>query len=161
MRIFLLRHGIAEAGKPGVSDRDRALVPEGRRKLREVLKIAKLAEVSPSLIVSSPYRRALETAGIAAQILGYKGVISNSAALVPDAAPRQAWDEIRAMQSQDSLLLAGHEPLYGQLFAYLLASPDLLVDFKQGALAAIDVDSFGPQPRGILRWHLVPKLAGD
>ncbi|MEK7753182.1 MAG: phosphohistidine phosphatase SixA, partial [Acidobacteriota bacterium] len=58
-----------------------------------------------------------------------------------------------------SLLLAGHEPQFSQLAAYLLAAPELVVDFKKGALVAIEMEQFGPHPRGALRWMLVPKLA--
>jgi phosphohistidine phosphatase SixA len=63
VQIYLLRHGIAENSTP---DSDRALTPEGREKLRRVLARARDADVAPSLILSSPYRRALETAEIAA-----------------------------------------------------------------------------------------------
>jgi len=59
------------------------------------------------------------------------------------------------------LLLVGHEPLFGLLFAYLLGEPGLLIDFKKGALARIDIESFGPQPRGVQRWFLPPKLAAE
>ena len=31
--------------------------------------------------------------------------------------------------------------------------------FKKGAVVRIDVDQFGIQPRGVLKWMLVPKLA--
>ena len=62
MQIYLLRHGIAEDAKPGRPDSERALTDEGRAKLRRVLKRARTADVTPSLILSSPYRRAMETA---------------------------------------------------------------------------------------------------
>ncbi len=32
------------------------------------------------------------------------------------------------------MLLAGHEPQFSQLAAYLLAAPELVIDFKKGAL---------------------------
>ncbi len=159
MQIYLLRHGIAEAGKPGAPDSERVLVPEGRKKLREVLKAARSAGVSPSLIVSSPYKRAVETAEIAAIALGYQAEIAQSAALVPDSMPHKVWAEIRTLQDQESILLAGHEPLFGLLFAYLLDAPSLLVDFKKGGLARIDIETFASQPRGVLRWFIIPKIA--
>ena len=43
MQIYLLRHGIAEDGKPGRPDSERALTEEGREKLRRVLKRARSA----------------------------------------------------------------------------------------------------------------------
>ena len=42
--------------------------------------------------------------------------------------------------------------------AFFLRSPELLVDFKKGAIVRIDFDHFGLQPRGVLKWMLTPKL---
>ncbi|MFN7918671.1 MAG: phosphohistidine phosphatase SixA [Bryobacteraceae bacterium] len=161
MELYLLRHGIAEPGKPGSPDSDRALTPEGIRKLRGVLRAAKAAELAPGLIVSSPYRRAIETAEIAARALGYQGEVAQSAALVPASRPSSVWDEVRTLAAFEQVLLVGHEPLFSQTCAYLLASPAMLVDFKKGAIARIDFDSLGQQPKGVLRWLLTPKLAGE
>ena len=66
MEIYLLRHGIAEDRSTTGRDPDRRLTDEGRAKLRRVLERAHQAGVRPSLILSSPYRRALETAEIMA-----------------------------------------------------------------------------------------------
>ena len=92
MQIYLLRHGIADNSSP---DSERALTAEGREKLRRVLARARAANAAPSLILSSPYRRALETAGVAAEVLGYEGKVVKTQALVPDASPFDTWEEIR------------------------------------------------------------------
>ena len=75
MQIYLLRHGIAEDARPGHSDAKRALTKEGGERVAEVIKAARRAGAEPSLIVSSPFVRAVETARIAAEGLGYKGNI--------------------------------------------------------------------------------------
>jgi phosphohistidine phosphatase len=156
MEILLLRHGIAENAGPGVPDPERALTPEGREKLRRVLK---QASVKPSLILSSPYRRAVETAEIAATVLGYSGKLLRTRALLPDASPFDAWDEVRAHKSEESVLLASHEPLMSGLAAFLLDSPALQVDMKKAALVRIDCERIGVEPRGILKWMLTPAVA--
>ena len=161
MQIYLLRHGIAENAKPGQSDSERALTPEGKRKLREVLKVAKAAELKPSLLITSPFRRAVETAEVAASVLGYKQELLRTKALVPSATPAGVWDELRVHKDEPDVMLIGHEPLFGLLTAYLLDASTLVVDFKKGGLARIDIDQFGPQPRGVLRWFLPPKLASS
>ena len=56
MELYLLRHGIAE--DHATSDADRALTDEGREKVHRVMKRAAASGVSPSLIISSPYKRA-------------------------------------------------------------------------------------------------------
>ncbi len=163
MQVYLLRHGIAEIGRAGALDRDRALVPEGRKKLRAVLKAAKKAELGPELIVTSPYLRARQTAEIAREILG--GELAESTALVPASRPEAVWDEIRVHEAvaPNQMLLVGHEPLFGQLLGYLLGVPELIVDFKKGALARVDFE--GPiaaprPPRGVLRWFATSKIVG-
>jgi phosphohistidine phosphatase len=157
MRIYLLRHGIAEDGI-GKPDSERALTVEGKKKLHEVMKTLKQADVKPTLVISSPYRRAMETAQIAIEDLAYTGKLETSGALTPDSNPRDSWAEIRARKAEQEILLVGHEPLFSSLTALLLNSPALLVDFKKGGVVSIDMMGFTIQPHGVLRWYLTPKL---
>jgi phosphohistidine phosphatase len=161
MQIYLLRHGLAEEPRPGSSDSDRALTSEGRDKLRRVLKQARRAGAAPSLILSSPYRRALETADVAVEVLGYGGKVVRTRALTPEASPFGAWEEIRARRDEPAILLASHEPLMSSMVAFLLTSPALQVDMKKAALVRVDCDGFGPEARGVLKWMLTPAVVGD
>jgi phosphohistidine phosphatase len=156
MQIYLFRHGIAEDARPGTPDSDRALTAEGKDKLRRVLK---RASIELSLILSSPYKRAMETAEIAAEVLGYAGKVVRVEALVPGASPYAVWDELRARKEETAILLAGHEPLMSSLAAFLLDSPALQVDMKKAALVRIDCEKLGPKPGGILKWMLTPAVA--
>jgi len=159
MEIYLLRHGIAEDGRAGQPDSERALTSEGKKKLRAVLRTVRKAGITPSLVITSPYRRALQTAQLAAEVLDYKGDLLRSSALEPGSQPSAVWEEVRVHHNEPGILLAGHEPLFSSLTAYLLACPRLRVDFKKGAIACVEVDRFGPEPQGALRWMLTPKLA--
>lgn len=161
MQVYLLRHGIAEDTQIGKSDAERKLTQEGRQRLRETLRIAANAEVKPSLILTSPLVRAVETAAIARDVLRYSGEILQTKALVPNAQPEQAWDEIRVHRDETELLLVGHEPLFSQLAAYLLGASKLRIDFKKGALLRLDFESIGLKPHGTLRWFLTSKLAHE
>jgi phosphohistidine phosphatase len=159
VQLYILRHGTAEDGRPGRSDADRALTEEGGKRVAEVMKMARRAETGPSLIISSPYVRAVQTARIAAAALDYKGQIVPTEALVPDGSPQGVWTELREYRTEPAILLAGHEPLLSQLVPYLLAAPSLRVEMKKAALVRVDVESFGPSPYGTLRWMITPKLA--
>jgi phosphohistidine phosphatase len=156
MQIYLLRHGIAEDAKPGSPDAERPLTAEGRDKLRRVLKRARTADLDPTLILSSPYRRAMETAAVAAEVLAYKGEIVRTRALVPEASPFDAWEEIRKRKDERAILLSSHEPLMSSMAAFLLDSPALQVDMKKAALVRIDCERLGPKPAGVLKWMLTP-----
>ncbi len=161
MELYILRHGIAEEAKAGMKDADRALTPEGKEKLKAVLRRARAAGVKPDMILTSPFRRAVETAKIAAEALGYGEELLKAKALIPGANPKDVWDDVRVHKDAGQLLLAGHEPLLSQTIGYLLGVPSLQVDLKKGALARIDLDRFGAQPQGVLHWLLTPKLAID
>jgi phosphohistidine phosphatase len=160
MEIYLLRHGIAEDGQVGQPDAERVLTADGKKKLRNVLRAAAAAGVAPSLILTSPYKRAVQTAQLAAEILDYKGELLRTKALEPGSSPKPVWDEIRVHKDESRILLSGHEPLFSRLTAYLLNSPELQIDFKKGAMACVEVERFTAEPHGVLRWFLTPKLAG-
>jgi phosphohistidine phosphatase len=158
--IYILRHGIAEDAPAGGSDAARALTQEGKQKLRKVLACARQAGVGPSLILSSPLKRAVQTAEIAVEVLNVKREIVQTAALAPSGSLQRVWNEVHA-QDADELLIAGHEPLLGRFVAFLLRCPALRVQLKKGALVCIDIETVGPEPHGVLRWMLTPKLAGQ
>ena len=61
-RLYLMRHGKAEAGMPpGGGDRERALVERGRRESRRVGAFCREQAFPPTLILCSPARRTVET----------------------------------------------------------------------------------------------------
>ena len=159
MELYLLRHGIAEDGLPGTPDSARRLTQEGRERVAAVLKLARHSGVNPSLILSSPYVRACQTAEIAAREFGYKEDVPQLKSLVPHGSPEAVWADIRDYADEPAIILAGHEPLMSHLAAYLLNAPSLRVDMKKSALLRIDFGVVGAVPYGTLRWMLVPKLA--
>ena len=158
MELYLLRHGVAEESTANTPDSERALTSEGRRKLRQVLEAAATAGLAPTLILTSPLRRAVQTAEIAQDALKYKGEVLRTKSLAPGATAEQVWDEIRVHRDEQRLLLVGHNPLFSELSGYLLGSNDIQVDFKKGAILRIDLERFPATPKGILRWYLTSKL---
>jgi phosphohistidine phosphatase len=124
-----------------------------------VLKRAHKAGASPTLIISSPYLRAMETAEIAARELQYNSEIVRSQRLEPHASPPDLWSEIRAHRDEPSILLASHEPLCSATLAFLLGSTRAMVEFRKGALARIDFSTLSVEPRGVLQWMLIPKVS--
>jgi phosphohistidine phosphatase len=161
MQVYLLRHGIAEEGHVGMRDADRELTAEGKRKLRETLRVLANADVAPSLILSSPLVRAVQTAELARGLLKTKKEVLLTKALSPNSTVEQVWEELRVYRDEPELMLVGHEPLFSRLSAHLLGAADLRLDFKKGAILRVDIDSFGHQPRGTLRWFFVSRLASN
>lgn len=154
-----MRHGIAEDRSASGHDPDRALTDKGLHKLEKVLKRAHNAGVAPSLIISSPYLRAMQTAEVAARVLEYHSEIVRSDRLTPHSTPADVWAEIRAHRDEPSILLAGHEPLFSATVAYMLGSTRAMVEFKKGAIVRIDFATIGAEPRGVLQWLITAKAA--
>ena len=159
MRIYLLRHGIAEEATPRTPDSKRELTDEGRKKLAAVLRLAKRAAVQPELVMSSPLVRAAQTAGMAREILQVEAAVLETRALAPEANPREVWEELRGLRNLDGVLLASHEPLLSSLTAWLLGAPDLQVRMGKAAMVSIEMEQFRGDPHGVLRWMVTPKLA--
>jgi phosphohistidine phosphatase len=158
MQVHLFRHGTAEGIRPGGSDSERRLTATGREEVRRAIQYARPAKIAPTLILSSPYVRTVETAEIAAGVLGYAGSIVRTSALEPSASPQGVWEEIRRRQNEMQIMLARHEPLLSQLAAYLLSAPTLQIEMRKAALVRTDLDRFGGNPRGLLKWMLPPDL---
>jgi phosphohistidine phosphatase len=157
LELYILRHGIAEPREEGRPDSERALTDEGRDKLSLVLRRAKAAGVEPALILTSPLKRAVQTAELAAKTLAPKAKPVSTEALSPGSSPEDVWREIRKHAEDSAVLIAGHEPLLGEAISFFLGANGPVVDLKKGALARVDIDSKRKSPRGILAWLITPK----
>lgn len=152
MELYLLRHGMAEQRSETGRDVDRRLTTDGIRGLERALARAREAGARPSLILCSPYRRAVETAEIAARVLEVEGEIVECGGLTPDSAPEELWDEIRVFPDQPAILVAAHEPLLSMAAAWLLGGSRGPDAFHPAGMVAIDFAGLGPEPRGVIRW---------
>jgi phosphohistidine phosphatase len=159
MQVYLLRHGVAEEERSGLSDADRALTQDGRRKLRQTLQTASQADIRPTVILTSSLKRALQTAEIAQEVFKYKGELVGTEALMPNASVQDVWNEIRVHSGEPAIMLVGHNPQFAELAGYLLGAPELEIDIKKGSLLRIDFEGVSARPKGILRWFLIAKLA--
>lgn len=157
MRLFLMRHGIAERLSGSGRDADRRLTIDGIAGVRRVVKQARLKGLEPSVILASPYRRAVETAEVAARLLGLSsgaegnGIIQQSHAFTPDSSPEDLWDELRVNGNEPCVLLAAHEPLVSRTTSWMLGSSRPMIQFEPAMMVEIELERAGPEPRGLLR----------
>jgi len=70
--LFLVRHAKSSRDDPNMPDKDRPLNDRGKRDAPKMGERLAKRDVKPNLILSSPARRALNTAEIIAKKLGYK-----------------------------------------------------------------------------------------
>ena len=155
MRLFLLRHGIAETTSKSLRDFDRALTAEGRAELEQIARGLHRLKVRPDPILTSPLVRARQTAEAVAPVLG--GTLE----IVEDLSAGAAFEDfqrlLRRYRGAQALMLVGHEPDFSQAAAALVgAAPGALV-LKKAGLIRVDLDGAPELGRGRLRWLLTPR----
>jgi phosphohistidine phosphatase len=153
MRIYFLRHGIAEDGGIDVPDRSRRLTPEGIEKMRAEAEGMKRLKVKPDLILTSPLLRAQQTAEIVAKTL------SLSDRLLEDERLAYGFDlgalkQIAADHpGVERLMVVGHNPGFSVVPGQLVGGAG--IELKKGGLICLQTDRIEPG-RAVLEWLLPP-----
>lgn len=120
MRIYLVRHGDADAEVPeGLGDEARALTPKSRQVMAAHLGSLTERMTGLDLVLTSPLVRAVQTAQILALIQKYEGLLHAHRSLIPDM-PVGALDSVIREQAGKNLVLVGHQPSMGAMAAHLL-----------------------------------------
>ena len=75
MRIFLLRHAEAQPKEEVDRDEDRTLTVKGETRLRKAARGLRRLDIFPERVLTSPLKRALQTAELIADELGFTGEV--------------------------------------------------------------------------------------
>ncbi len=151
----MLRHAQAQPKSSFGADEDRSLTSEGRDKVSKVLNLAKgNLSVELDRILSSDFKRAIETAEIAKQILKpKKPKIITSGELGPESSPYEAYEFLAKQKfgPQNRVLLVSHQPLLGEILSSLLGTGEA-IGFAPGSMARVDVSGHLEPNSGELIW---------
>lgn len=180
MHLYLIRHGDAEdvelAKQRGVPDADRSLTEKGIKRNEKIALWLLDNEININRIISSPYRRAQETATQLRDFLfpleseeRYKKqkkrdaneLIEVRKELLPSAPP-QAILEVLKQQNKniDGTLIVGHEPHLSLLASWLLAgSSQSFIHLKKSGCLCLRIENINELKAhgAILEWHIHPK----
>lgn len=149
MELWLLRHAAAEDRAASGLDEDRELTPEGAKRARAVARGLALLEPRIDLVLTSPYRRARQTADPVVEAFGLEKCFRESAALEPSADPEEILKEVEGEEGREGILLVGHQPHLGVLLGWLVAGgrgPE--IPLKKAAVARVELSG---RRRGQLR----------
>lgn len=153
--LYFLRHGQAQPKASFAGDEDRVLTSEGAAKVRKVLSIAKYTYgVEIDRILSSPYKRALESAEIAKEVLKpNKPKIILDEALVPEKSPYEVYSFLSKQKfgPADRVLVVSHQPSIGETISDLIGS-NASMGFAPGSMARIDIGGELQSKSGTLVW---------
>jgi phosphohistidine phosphatase len=158
MEIYILRHGIAaeRATSGHKKDSDRPLTLEGEDKMRQIAEAILSMELKFDLILSSPFKRAEQTANIVASELDEE--VTFTEFLEPDGNALELIAEINDEKPQ-RVLLVGHEPYLSQLISVLTTGgSDAAIELKKGGLCKLTTDKLTFGRCATLNWLLTPKI---
>ena len=156
MYLYLLRH--ADAEEIRTSDAERALTAKGFEQAEAVGRFCRRSAVRPDYILTSPFRRAQQTADAVAAALDTPGVVEKFLASGMDTST--ALQGLRTYLGCQSVLIVGHQPDLGELIALLLGlDSQLSFSVPKASLIALDVRTLGRAGASLI-FALPPRLMG-
>jgi phosphohistidine phosphatase len=152
-----MRH--ADAGVPRENpklDAKRGLVKEGKEQCMLMARMLSTLKVQVDVIVSSPLKRALQTAQFVGTELGYEAKVEVSSALGPDGDFAAFQKLVEKYADREGVLIVGHNPnLFKFLGRIITGNGGAGVRMRKGSVARIDMDRHPP----LLQWLIDPRMA--
>jgi phosphohistidine phosphatase len=158
MIIYFLRH--SSAGKSMLDankDERRPLDEEGILQARYVGRLLAGLDVQVERIISSPLKRARQTAAIAANELAFESAVEVDDALRPQAQLAQFQTLLSRLKQYDAVMVVGHNPSLSEFLSKTISAGagTTKIDFKKGAVAKVEIAG----RKGLLAWLVTPKIA--
>jgi phosphohistidine phosphatase len=151
MNAGFFRHGPAVArGTEGISESDRPLTKDGRRKTMDAARGLRSLDLGIDAIFTSPLPRALQTAEIDAGVLRLPPPQILDL-LSPGNPPGRLLAGLRDLKA-DNPLLVGHEPqLSATVSLAVCGSASGSFEMKKAGMAWVELDPAEARPRGLLK----------
>jgi phosphohistidine phosphatase len=163
--LYLLRHGDSGKGMAvaGGNTGDVPLTIVGREEIAIIARSVKALNLRFCAIVTSPLKRAVQTAKIIAKVLAIEDRISIWNDLVPEGNRSKLYNRLNQYTRESSILMIGHEPylsniMYDMIFQKNRVNQLGRINLKKAGLAKIRVISLTPNISGELRWLLTPRI---
>ena len=162
MEIYLLRHAPAGVRAPEdrADDNLRPLTPGGIKQMRRIARAMRRMNLKFDLILSSPIKRAMQTAEIVAAEFRFKRRLKLTEQLAPHGDAEILLERLSVLCARSRrVLLVGHEPYLGRLAGVLLAGRDAAAfKLKKAGLCRLSVRRLSYGPCAELDWWLTPRL---
>jgi len=141
-KLTLLRHAKAEPGDPGTQDRQRPLAPRGQKDASRMGRRLREAGARPSLIVTSPAVRTMQTARIVAGELGYPLEFLQREVELYLATPEEILAVVaRQDDTFNEMVVCGHNPGLAELASRFTAGE--VDNLPTGGVVVLDTGSHG------------------
>jgi phosphohistidine phosphatase len=157
MNLYLMRHANAGLKRENATlDERRALIKEGKEQCMLMARVLAALKVQVDVIVSSPLKRALQTAQFVGTELGYEGRVEISSALGPDSDYASFQQMLAHYAGYEGVLIVGHNPNLFQFLGRLITgNGGAAIRMRKGSVARVDLDRHPP----LLHWLIDPRSA--
>ncbi|MBV9183115.1 MAG: phosphohistidine phosphatase SixA [Acidobacteria bacterium] len=158
MIIYFVRHASAGQHLPNPKrDDKRPLDSDGIDQCGIMGRALAAMNIQPDLILSSPLKRATQTASLIGNEIGYEGKLQLEPALRPESSFVEFRRMVEKYAKYEALMVVGHNPSITEFLARMVGKSgcEALIEFKKGAVARAETT----RQSATLNWFLTPKLA--
>jgi len=157
MIIYFLRH--ASAGVPVSNlkkDEKRALDETGVEQCGYVGRALAALDAQVDVILSSPLKRAAQTASLVGNEMGYEGKLQLEDALRPSASFADFRKMLDKYVKRDAIMVVGHNPSLSEFLGRSISETgcEAALELKKGAVARVEMN----RNTGSLVWCVTPKI---
>ncbi len=139
-----------------MADADRPLTERGVERFRAAAGGLTRVMPPPDVLLTSPLRRARETALIACEAWG--GPKPRETGCLADGSVEDLLEVLTKLERHASVAIFGHEPHLSEVLAALVGSNQSDgLEFRKGGAALVEIEG-DPHEGGKLIWFLPPKL---
>ncbi len=157
MFLYFLRHASAgERLNSAKKDEKRGLDKDGIEQCGYIGRTLAALDVQVEIIISSPLKRATQTAALVGNEMGHEGKLLIDNALRPEANFSEFQKMLEKYARQDSLLVVGHNPNLREFLGRVISDNgcEAVVDLKKGAVAKVEIR----RSSGSLSWCITPRI---
>ena len=160
MIIYFVRH--ASAGQHlnnPKKDEKRPLDADGIEQCGVMGRALAALNVQPDVILSSPLKRATQTASLIGNEIGYEAKLQLDVAMRPEASFADFRRMLDKYSKYEAVMLVGHNPSITDFLAKIIAKSgcEAQIDFKKGAVARVETE----RRAATLNWFITPKMARE
>ena len=162
MNLLIFRH--AQAGdreefaeKYGLPDELRPLTPEGRKKMRKVVRELQSQDDQMDVLWSSDLERAKETAEIIGKTYRVPK-IEIKKELHPSEGPDTLLSALQELSAELTVAVVGHEPYLSRFISWItIGQTQDFIRLKKGGVALVRFNGLPEKGQGQLRWLMGPR----
>jgi phosphohistidine phosphatase len=155
MYLYLMRHANAGVRRGNETlDSKRGLIKEGKEQCMLMARYLSAIGAQIDLIVSSPLKRALQTAQFVGTEIGYEAKVEINPALGMDAEYPAFQALVNKYANREGVLMVGHNPNIFQFLGKLITgNGGASIRMRKGSVARVNMEQHPPR----LQWLVDPR----